>query len=240
MTVTRRSAPMVAVLALASTVLTSLAWAEPAAGDPGVTAVPATISGASPDGLGTWTVQYQLLNTDEPPTAAVINEHIDAEANREVAQQTWDGSTKRPWTFDATGTMDARATTVSELFVGAYNTDEPHMPMQTVGSVVCDTRSGIVITWDNLFRDKPAGLTRLADQVEANLTAVASANDLRDWRRAGQFAPVDVNFKYWIPTHEGIQLHFPEAQFGRGLKVVTVPWAQLSDQIVPEFLSIAG
>ncbi|WP_083341648.1 DUF3298 domain-containing protein [Mycobacterium talmoniae] len=231
---------MLVALALTSTVLTSLAWAEPAAGDPGTTVVPAAMSGASPDGLGTWTVHYQRVNADESPTAAVINQHIDTEANREVAQATWDGSTKRPWTFDATGTMDARATTVSELFVGAYNTDEPHMPMQTVGSVVCDTRSGIVITWDNLFRDKTAGLARLADQVEANITAVASAQDVRDWRRAGQFAPVDVNFRYWIPTHEGVQLHFPDVQFGRGLKVVTVPWAQLSDQIAPEFRSIAG
>lgn len=225
----RRSAPILALLALTSAVLTSVARAEPSQ---------TMISGASPDGLGTWTVHYQRLNIDDSQTAEVINDHIDAEANREVTQATWDGSTRRPWTFDATGTMSVRATTVSEIFVGVYNTAEPHLPMHAVGSVVCDTRSGEIITWDNLFRDKTAGLTRLGDRTAAQLATVASPTQLRDWRRAGQFAPVDINFKYWIPTREGIELHFPEIQFGRGLKVVTVPWGEMIDLIAPAFLSI--
>jgi hypothetical protein len=53
-------------------------------------------------------------------------------------------------------------------------------------------------------------------------------------------APVDINFKAWIPTAQGIELHFPEFQFGGGLKVVTVPWATVTDQIRPEFTPITG
>jgi hypothetical protein len=36
----------------------------------------------------------------------------------------------------------------------------------------------------------------------------------------------------------GIELHFPDYQFGRGLKVITVPWASTVDLIAPEFLPI--
>jgi hypothetical protein len=169
-----------------------------------------------------------------------INDRIDAEANREVQQATWDGSTKRPWTYDAAGNLYFRPMTVSEIFTGEYNTAEPNMPIKMVATVVCDSRSGVPITWDNLFTDKTAGLTRLGDQTAASLAAVAPPSYTRDWRRGGQFAPVDINFKSWIPTAEGIELHFPEFQFGRGLKVVTVPWAKVADLVAPEFRPIMG
>lgn len=231
MTIARRIAPILVLLVLGSTVTAAVARAEPAE---------ALISGASPDGLGTWTVHYQRLGAGDSPTSEAINGHIDAEANREVTQATWDGSTRRPWTFDAQGTLHVRAATVSEVFVGAYNTAEPHMPMQTVGTVVCDTRTGEIITWDNLFRDKTAGLTRLGERVAAHLTPVASPAELRDWRRSGQFAPVDINFRHWIPTRDGVEFHFPDVQFGRGLKTITIPWAEVDDLIAPEFVSITG
>lgn len=230
MTFARRIAPTLVLLVLGSTVTAAVARAEPAE---------ALISGASPDGLGTWTVHYQRLGAGDSPTSEAINGHIDTEANREVTQATWDGSTRRPWTFDAQGTLHVRATTVSEVFVGSYNTAEPHMPMQTVGTVVCDTRTGEIITWDNLFRDKTAGLTRLGERVAAHLTPVASPAELRDWRRSGQFAPVDINFRHWIPTRDGVEFHFPDLQFGRGLKTITIPWAEVDDLIAPEFVSIA-
>lgn len=221
---------MLVLLALSGIIPAGPAGAEPTA---------AMISGTSPDGLGTWAVHYQRLNPDDSPAAQAINERIDAEAQREVTQATWDGSTRRPWTFDAAGTISVRATTVSEVFIGSYDTAEPHMPMHTVGSVVCDTRSGDIITWDNLFRDKTAGLSRLGERVEAHMATTASPTQLRDWRRAGQFAPVDVNFKHWIPTRQGVELHFPEVQYGRGLKVMTVPWTEVEDLIAPEFAAIA-
>lgn len=230
MSAARRMRGLLMLLALHAAIVAGVARAVPAE---------TTISGSSPDGLGTWTVHYQRLDDGDSPLAQVINDHIDAEAHREVTQATWDGSTRRPWTFDATGTIDVRATTVSEVFVGSYNTAEPHMPMQTVGTVVCDARDGSVITWDRLFADKTAGLSRLGERTEAQLAAVASPTQLRDWRRSGQFAPVDVNFKYWVPTPEGLALQIPEVQFGRGLMVITVPWAEVQDLIAPEFAAIA-
>ena len=138
------------------------------------------------------------------------------------------------------GTLQVGPMTVSEVFVGQYNTDEQHMPIQSVASIACDSRSGVPITWDNLFVDKQAGLTRLGDATAAALADVAPPDHVRDWRRQGQFAPVDINFRAWIPTAAGIELHFPEFQFGGGLKVVTVPWATVADQIRPEFTPIMG
>jgi hypothetical protein len=53
------------------------------------------ISGNSPDQLGTWTVHYQRVDGRDPVLADQINDRLDAEANREVQQATWDGSTKQ-------------------------------------------------------------------------------------------------------------------------------------------------
>ena len=237
--ITRRWIALLAGVA-AITAAAAVPGEEPIAHAAGVVAVPSVISGNSPDQLGTWTVHYQRVDGGDPVVADQINDRLDAEANREVQQATWDGSKKRPWTFDADGTLHVGAMTVSEVFVGQYNTDEQHMPIQSVASIVCDSRSGVPITWDNLFVDKQAGLTRLGDATAAALVDVAPPDHVRDWRRQGQFAPVDINVKAWIPTASGIELHFPEFQFGGGLKVVTVPWATVTDQISPEFTRITG
>jgi hypothetical protein len=218
----------------------SAVWAEPVASGGKLVAVPGGITGNSPDGLGTWSVQYQRIDGGNPDIASVINEGIDAEAMRQVQQNTWDGSTKHHWTFDATGTAAVRPITVSELFVGQYNTDEPNMPLPTVATIVLDSRSGTRIIWDNLFRDKIAGLTRLSEQTEAILPTVYAPPHPAEWHSSGALAPIDINFKYWIPTAQGIELHFPDNQFGRGLKVITVPWAKVEDLIAPEFLPIMG
>jgi hypothetical protein len=235
--ITQRWIPLLAGVAA---ITAAAAGAEPIAFAGGVVAVPSVISGNSPDQLGTWTVHYQRVDGGDPVVADQINDRLDAQANSEVQQATWDGSTKRPWTFDADATLHMGPMTVSEVFVGQYNTDERHMPMQSVASIVCDSRSGVAITWDNLFVDKQAGLTRLGDGTAAALAEVAPPDHVRDWRRQGQFAPVDINFKAWIPTAAGIELHFPEFQFGGGLTVVTVPWVTVTDQIRPEFTPITG
>jgi hypothetical protein len=236
----RRGILLVTGVAAITVAWVAVPGADPSAHAAGFIGAPSGISGTSPDQLGTWTVHYQRVDGGDPVLAGQINDRLDAEANREVQQATWDGSTRRPWTFDADGTLHAGPMTVSEVFVGQYNTNEPRMPIQSVASIVCDSRSGVPITWDNLFVDKAAGLTRLGDATAAALSDVAPPDNIRDWRRQGQFAPVDINFKAWIPTASGIELHYPEFQFGGGLKVVTVPWARLADQIRPEFTPIMG
>lgn len=230
-----RMLPALVVLALCGLLFSG---ALPAAHAEEFAAVPAKISGNSPDGLGTWAVQYQRVGGGDPALATAINDVIDAKAMEGVERATWDGSTRRPWNYGADGKLSFGTITVAEVFTSQYDTAEPHMPMQSVAGVVCDRRSGLPITWDNLFVDKQAGLSRLGDETAARLAAVAPAEQVRAWRRQGAFAPVDINFKAWIPTSAGIDLHFPEFQFGRGLKVVTIPWSKLADLVRPEFSAI--
>lgn len=231
---------MLASTAVAAIALSSVnpAWAEPGANGLRFSTVPGQISGNSPDALGSWSVHYQRIDGGDPGVVAAINDGIDAAAMRQVQQATWDGSTRRPWTFHTTGTARLRPITVSELFIGQYNTAEPNMPIDTVTTVVFDSRSGVPITWDNLFRDKDAGLVRLSEQAAAILPTVYSMPHPSQWKGGGGLAPIDINFKYWLPTTEGIELHFPDHQFGRGLKVITVRWGTMQDLIAPEFLPI--
>lgn len=227
---------------LAIVLAVAFVWAfavlQPSARAAGLAAVPAAMAGDSPDHLGKWTVHYQRVEGGDGEVSNQINEHLDAEAVRLVQQATWDASTKRPWTFDVVGDLRIGATTASDVFVGQYNTGEPHMPVQSVSSVVCDSRTGDLITWDSVFADKRAGLARLGDATASALAATAAPDRLQDWRRQGQFAPLDINFKAWRPTAAGIELHFPEYQFGAGLKSVIVPWADVVDLLRPELASI--
>lgn len=203
-------------------------------------AVPVTITGTSPDGLGAWNVDYQRIDGGDPAVMAAINEIIDAEAHGQVATYEPSATKTNEWTFTATGTPSFGPITVAELFVGEYNTDMPNMPFHTVATRVFDSRSGILLTWDNLFTDKKAGLVRLADQTQQILPTVYKAPRPGVWQFGSEIAPIDINFKYWLPTSEGIELHFPDYQFGRGLPVITVPWSAVADLIDPVFAPIMG
>lgn len=203
----------------------------------GYAATPDVIAGTSADRLGTWEVRYQRLAGGDENVAAAINDVIDAEARGQVATYEPSASKTMPWTFNSTGTLSFRPITVSELFVGEYNTDMPNMPFHAVATRVFDKRSGILISWDNLFVDKRAGLTRLAEQTK-QILPTEYASPRQGWQFGNEVAPLDINFKYWIPTAEGIELHFPDYQFGRGFAVITVPWARVADLIAPEFAAI--
>lgn len=215
----------VALILLALPFLVAPAGAEPAAG---YLAIPAVISGTSPDTLGQWNVRYQRVAGGDPAVVEAINQVIDAEARGQVATYEPSATKTHNWTLDIDGILQFRPMTISALFIGEYNTDMPNMPIRTVATRVFDNRSGILLSWDNLFTDKQAGLVRLSEQTRAIL--------------GGQFgsevAPVDDNFRYWLPTGDGIELHFPDGQFGRGLVVATVPWAAVADLIAPEFAPI--
>lgn len=228
---------LIAIAVLGVTVPAGV-WTAPAGWSADFVAVPATRAGSSPDGLGGWNVHYERVGGSDVAIAETINGHIEDTVDGIVQQATWDGSTRRTWTYDAIGTMRVTSGAVSEVFVAQYDTAEPNMPVQSVAGIVCDRRTGAPVGWGDLFVDKQAGLIRLGDETAAALAATAAPEHVRDWRRQGQFAPVDINFRVWLPTPEGIELHFPEFQFGRGLKVITVPWSKVTDLIRPELASL--
>ncbi len=202
------------------------AAAEPSGVNPGYAAAPALIEGSSPDGLGDWRVDYQRVIGGDPVIADRINEIIDAEARGQVATYEPSATKTNPWTLDIEGKLQFAPMTASALFRGVFDTNLSNMPIETLATRVFDTRSGILLSWDNLFLDKQAGLNRLSAVTKAAMPG-------RQW--GSEVAPVDDNFRYWLPTDDGIDLHFPPGQFGRGVTVVSVPGAAIADLIAPVF-----
>jgi hypothetical protein len=202
------------------------------------TVVPDLLAGGSPNGLGNWTVQYERIAGGDPEITDAINGILEDEARGQGWLYVASASKNHQWTFHTTGTLYFRPTTISEIFLGEYNTDMPNMPFQTVATRVFDARSGIQIVWENLFRDERDGLTRLSELTKAILPAVYPPPPGGWGQYSAGMAPVDINFKYWVPSTAGVELHFPDYQFGRGLHTITIPWARVSDLFAPEFLPI--
>jgi ABC-type amino acid transport substrate-binding protein len=92
----RRAALASAVAVAISLSGVDAAWAEPVSDAFGSAVVPGLIAGTSPDGAGDWSVHYQRLDGGDPDIAAAIDDGLDAEADREVRQSTWDASKTRP------------------------------------------------------------------------------------------------------------------------------------------------
>jgi hypothetical protein len=220
-------------------VIASLIWAGaavlPIADAADYTVVPGHIDGTNWNSHGTWKVDYQRLAGGDPTIAGAMNEVIDAEAGGIVAATDHAATDRKPWTFSATGTMHFYSISIAALFTGVYQTDLPNMPFQSVATRVFDGRSGAQITWDNLFTDKLAGLVRLSDETRAILPTVYKQPSPRGLDIWSQSAANELNFKAWIPTTAGIELHFGDFQFGRGLPVITVSWSKVADLIAPEF-----
>jgi hypothetical protein len=202
--------------------------------------VPDVRAGVSPQGPGEWTVNYEKVAGGDPAIMDPINRILDDEANGQVWLFAASASKSSPWTFRTQGRLLFRPVTISALFTGQYTAIElPNMPVDTVATRVFDSRSGIQIGWDNLFVDRQAGLVRLSELTKKILPAAYPTPPLGGWAEYGiGMAPLERNFKFWIPTADGIELHFPEGQFGREVRTITVPWPAVTDLIAPEFLAI--
>jgi hypothetical protein len=73
----------------------------------------------------------------------------------------------------------------------------------------------------DVFGDFGAALQRLSQNATTQLSA-----KLGEGVRQDGVAPKAENFANWIPTSDGIELHFDDYQVGpHGLVVITVPWA---------------
>ena len=231
----------------AALVAASSVWAPAAGADTmsnGVTyaVVPDVRSGVSPQGPGEWTVNYEKVGGGDPAITDPINRILDDEANGQVWLFAASASKSSPWTFRSQGRLLFRPMTISALFTGSYHAVElPNMPVEAVATRVFDSRSGIQIVWDNLFVDAQAGLVRLSDLTKKILPATYPTPPLGGWAEYGLgMAPLKRNFKFWIPTAAGIELHFPDGQIGRGTRTITIPWVAVTDLIAPEFLAITS
>lgn len=232
---------LLTIMALLCALALPIASADSVSNGVAYTVVPARLAGGSPNGLGDWTVDYEKVQGGDPAISDAINQILDDEANGQVLTYVAGSSRTTSWTFHAQGTLTFRPVTISAIYVGRYNAPElPNMRVDTVATRVFDSRSGIQIVWDNLFVDKWAGLQRLSDVTKQILPTTEPA-PVGGWSVYGpSMAPIEANFKYWVPTPAGIELNFPHGQFGRGIRVITVPWAAVRDLIAPEFLAITS
>ena len=235
-------ATVAVVVAIAAAVTATVAGADTTSNGIAYAVVPDVLAGDSPTGLGHWTVDYEKLAGGDPAITDPINQILDDEAHGQVWLFAASASKTSPWTFRTQGRLSFRPMTIAEVFTGQYNAiDLPNMPIDTVATRVFDARSGIQIVWDNLFVDRQAGLARLSELTKTILPAAYPPPPLGGWAEYGpSMAPLERNFKHWIPTDGGIQLFFPEGQFGREVLTITIPWAGVSDLIAPVFAGITS
>ncbi|MGE2714135.1 DUF3298 domain-containing protein [Mycolicibacterium litorale] len=197
-------------------------------------------AGVSPQGPGEWTVNYEKVAGGDPAITGPINRILDDEANGQVWLYAASASKSSPWTFRSQGRLLFRPMTISALFTGRYHATElPNMPVDAVATRVFDSRSGVQIVWDNLFVDGQAGLVRLSELTKKILPAAYPTPPLGGWAEYGTgWAPLKRNFRFWLPSADGIELHFPDGQFGRGVHTITVPWPAVADLVAPAFLPL--
>ncbi len=82
-----------------------------------------------------------------------------------------------------------------------------------------------------------AGLIRLSEQTKILL---AELNDLAEPMPDGPGTePIAENFANWVPTADGLEIHFAAYQFGPRLaQTITVPWSALSDRLAPNMAAL--
>ncbi|MGE2692807.1 DUF3298 domain-containing protein [Mycolicibacterium pulveris] len=239
---TRRTLVLLGAVVLAAVGAAPTAAADTTSNGVVYSVVPDVRAGVSPQGPGEWTVNYEKIAGGDPAITDAINRILDDEADGQVWLFAASASKSSPWTFHTQGRLHFRPMTISALFEGQYNAVElPNMPVDTVATRVFDSRSGIQIVWENLFVDEQAGLNRLGELTKKILPATYATPPLGGWGEyyAG-WAPVERNFRFWIPTDAGIQMYFPEGQFGREVRSITIPWSAVADLIAPAFAPITS
>lgn len=196
----------------------------------------ASDNGRSSDGRGSWNAAYLTLSGGDSRVVEAFNSASAASVHDQLASATEgaaDGST--PWRFESEGEVTFRPIAVAQLITGSLGYGAH--PTAYVGTVVIDSRTATPITLAELFGDDRAGLVRLAEQTRTLL-----ARDGLDLNAdESGLAPSAGNFANWIPTQNGLEVHFTEYQFGmRQAPTVLVPWPALADVLAPDMAELAG
>lgn len=129
---------------------------------------------------------------------------------------------------------------VAGLLVTSYNANPPGAhPTPLVATVVVNTDTAAPITLQDLFPDLQAGLHRLSEQAALLLPGTVAGPEFYP----EGIAPEATNFANWLPTPEGMEIHFDDYQVGPhaiGLVTITVPWANLSDVTDPYIATVVA
>lgn len=198
----------------------------------------ATIAGATPDGGGRWHAEVAQLSGGDPAVAEAFNKAGEASAHHQIEQVRADADSIPSWTFEVKSESFFRPTALAQLLTGVYYAQGAAHPSNYVSTVVIDSRSAKPITLSDLFASEQDGLNRLSEQTKRIWPTVYGDSGEPMLDEPGN-RPIAENFANWIPTADGLELHFADYQFGHGLPVITVPWAALTDVLAPDMAVLA-
>lgn len=219
-----------AVTAGAVLVLT-VALAAPTSAETGIsggktyTVTMTSLDGVTPDGLGHWRLQASQLSGGEPAVVEVFNAASQASAQQVIDRVRADTPKDLAWEFESETQVTFRSIAIGQVIAGTWSADMRAQVIRYVGTVVIDSRSGKPIEVVDLFTDHQRGLARLAEQtrVLTNYDGIAAKPE---------------NFANWIPTANGIELHFPSSLLFWPPSI-TVPWSTLTDVLTPGMAGLA-
>jgi hypothetical protein len=197
----------------------------------------ASIDGFAPDGLGTWKAMRGQLEGGDPTVVKAFNDASQAVARGQLARAVTGVKEGTAWTFEASGQVSFHRPVIAQVITSAvYIGSESSTEDETV---VVDSRTAKPVTLADLFANESAGLSRLSQQTKTLLPkSFGLSGAMMD--EPGN-APRRENFANWIPTADGMELHFPQHQFKINIaQTITVPWAQLKDLLAPRMADIVS
>ena len=196
-----------------------------------------TVSTTALNPISGWQMQIGQISGGNIAVATAFNNASVASGKTMSAMLDRDRVFRTDATFETTPVVSFRPTAISQVLTGVYFWRHAAHPLDYVTTVVIDSRTARPITLDDLFTDHQAGLNRLSEQTKLLLPGV--------WGRAAPMPdeagnrPIDANFHNWIPTVDGLEIHYEDYQFGHGLPVITVPWSHLTDLLAPSMQILA-
>lgn len=215
----RRIAVVIAAL------LAAFGWVvTPAAAETGVSnaqtyAVTTTsIDGATADRMGRWDVRIAELSQGDPAVVDAFNRASRTSALDQIEKAKAESNPGEQWNFESAGTVTFRSIAVAQLILGTHYYGAH--PTSYISTVVIDSRGADPIMLTDLFTDAQSGLDRLSEVTGAEARAE--------------------NFENWIPTAEGLEIHFAPYEFGIALpETKIVPWPAVTDLLTPVMAGIA-
>jgi hypothetical protein len=214
----RRIAAIAAVLAVLS-----VSPAAPAEADSGMSSgrtyfeKTTSVEGVTTDRLGHWDATFTELSGGDPAVVDAFNHASRIAATEQVDRAKSESNIGEQWNFESNGQVTFRSIAVAQLVLGTHYYGVH--PTSYISTVVIDSRSADPVMLGELFADEQAGLHRLSELTGAE--------------------PRAENFVNWIPTAEGLEIHFAPYQFGIALpETKTVSWAAVADLIAPVMIGI--
>lgn len=181
---------------------------------------------------GSWHLTVGQIAGGKDAVATAFNNASIASGRTMAAMLDADKVFRADADFDAQPAVSFRPTAVAQVLTGVYFWHRAAHPLDFVTTIVIDSRTARPITLEELFTYTPAGLTRLSEQTKRLLPAVYGRGSAPDGDLPGN-APIAKNFRNWVPTAKGLEIHFEDYQFAHGLPVITVPWSELTDVLAP-------